>query len=468
LQVKSGGGGTVSQTSAAKTDGNYSALVNVTQASASAPWLVQISQSGLALVDGRTYTIAFSVKAASARSLDVVLQKTASPYTVLLEQRLSIATNWQSFTVTYAAALSQTDASLHFNLAAAPGQVWLDNVSIVISPALSATPSGGPPPSASPAPSATATPQPVAPNAKGVALRPFIQYWGSNAAGMNSDLADLKSGGITWARIDLYKTSTADPNFTQAVQAAKDRGIKLLVTVRKPPPERDLGTSVDRAAYKLWLAQMVARYRYHVKHWMIHNEPNLHYDWNINDSNGSSQSQYRASVLRYIEHLRDGYQTVKAIDPTATVLFAGLSEWTVERYMDVLVMTDAHRYFDVMSFHPYGRDPDRVLSRFNSFKSKMNLNPSFAAKPIWVTEIGFNTSWSNKAGYVTSEQAKADYLAQTLPRLKSAGARLPIFWYTLHENENVGGYALTRKNKTTLSTLYLPAFHTYRDLVFPQ
>jgi hypothetical protein len=213
---------------------------------------------------------------------------------------------------------------------------------------------------------------------------------------------------------------------------------------------------------------MVARYRHHVKYWMIHNEPNLHYEWNIDESNVSSQSQYRASVLRYVEHLRDGYQTVKAVDPGATVLFAGLSEWTVERYMDVLVTTDAHKYFDIMAFHPYGRDPDRVLSRFNSFESKMNLNPTFAAKPIWVTEIGFNTSWSNKAAYVASEQTKANYLVQTLPRLKSAGARLPIFWYTLHENENVGGYALTRKNKTTLSTQYLPAFYAYRDLVFPQ
>jgi hypothetical protein len=59
-------------------------------------------------------------------------------------------------------------------------------------------------------------------------------------------------------------------------------------------------------------------------------------------------------------------------------------------------------------------------------------------------------------------------LAQTLPRLKDAGAQSPIFWYTLHENEDVGGFALTRKNKTTLQTTYLPAYYAYRDLVFPQ
>ena len=97
----------------------------------------------------------------------------------------------------------------------------------------------------------------------------------------------------------------------------------------------------------------------------------------------------------------------------------------------------------------------------------MNLNANYAAKPIWVTEIGFNTSWSNKAGYVSSEQQKADYLAQTLRRLDDAGAQLPIFWYTLHENDNASGFGLTRKNKSTLQTEYFPAFYAYRDLSLP-
>jgi len=100
-------------------------------------------------------------------------------------------------------------------------------------------------------------------------------------------------------------------------------------------------------------------------------------------------------------------------------------------------------------------------------ESDYNVNVT-AGSSQWVTKIGFNTSPPNKAGYVTSEQTKASYLAQTLPRLEAAGAHLPIFWYTLPENEDVGGFALTRKNKTTLQTTYLPAYYTYRDLVYPQ
>ncbi len=678
LQTKTGGGATVSQTGATKTDGSYSGLVNVTAASAAQPWVVQLSQNKLAITSGQMYRVAFSAKAGAARPLDAVLQQTASPYAVYAENRFSLTTAWQAFSFFYPAGVSNPDVSLHFNLGGATGSVWIDAVSVssgaptptptaasgtptptrTRTPTPTATPppstggatvslipaadatvradspstnyggantlssdgspvmaaymkfdltslgsasvktatlrtmvtngssgtqalklasdttwgestitysnrpalgaafktfgggaqgswvavdvttglagragqlitlgvdstssdgyyffsrensadkvtlvietaSGGssgptptPTPTATPSssktptrtptptptptrtatqsPSATPTSTASGPGGKGVALRPFVQYWGSNRAGMDSDFADIKAGGISWARIDLFNTASPDPNFDYAVQSAKAHGINLLVTVHKTPPERDLGTDADRAVYRTWMGQMVDRYKYHVKYWMIHNEPNLHYEWNIDDNAGSNQAAYEASVARYVQHLRDGYETVKAKDPTAKVLFAGLSEWTMERYMDALIKTDAYRYFDIAAFHPYGYNPDRVLGRFNSFKGKMALNANYSPKPIWVTEIGFNTSWSNRAGYVTSEQTKASYLAQTLPRLKAAGAQLPIFWYTLHENEDVGGFALTRKNKTTLQTTYLPAYYTYRDLVYPQ
>ena len=146
-----------------------------------------------------------------------------------------------------------------------------------------------------------------------------------------------------------FTTASPNPAFDAAIQAAKNQRISVVVVVHKTAPGKDLGTDADRAAYRTWLAEMVNRYKYHVKHWEIHNEPNLHYEWNIDDSSGSNQAQYVASVQRYVSHLQDGFETVKANDPGATVLLAGLSEWTVERYMDVLVTTQAYRYFDVMS-----------------------------------------------------------------------------------------------------------------------
>ena len=68
-------------------------------------------------------------------------------------------------------------------------------------------------------------------------------------------------------------------------------------------------------------------------------------------------------------------ETVKATDPTATVLFGGLSEAKVERYLRAVMTTDASRYFDIMDFHAYGQTPDSVLSRYRSFRRSMHSQP---------------------------------------------------------------------------------------------
>jgi hypothetical protein len=594
LGVKSGGAGTVSQTSGTKVDRSYSALLNVTTASSSAPWVVQLSQDA-ALTSSQTYTVSFAAKASAARTIDVAAQKTASPYSIYGERLLNLTTSWQTFTFSFQGPGAPTASSLRFNVGGATGSVWLDNVSLV-----AGTPSGdnaftpvedsyvsaaspstnygtstalssdGDPVMASymkfdlstlagrwitkatlqmkvtnatnstqsvrlassswsdstinynnrpvlgqafqtfTAPSSGSTVNADVTSAlaakagqlvtlgidsagsdgyafysrenptdrvtlvvqsrpivkKGTAMRAFASFWDTNTAGMDSDFADMNAANVKMARLDLSYSTTPIAAFDAAVESARSHGIKVLALVHKPPPTNDLGTDTDRTAFKSWLAQMVNRYKYYVKYWEILNEPNLHYEWNIDDSAGSDQTKYADSVRRYVEVLKDGYQTVKANDPNATVLFGGLSEWTVERYMDVLVTTDAYRYFDIMSFHPYGYNPTRVLSRFASFKAKMNLKPTYAVKPIWVTETGFNTSWTDKAGYVTSEQQKADYLAQTMHLLYGAGAQLPIFWYTLHENSDTTGFGLELKDPGTLATQYFPAYYTYRDLVF--
>jgi hypothetical protein len=301
---------------------------------------------------------------------------------------------------------------------------------------------------------------------KGVSLRPFAEYWGRDRAGMDADMRDLRNAGITWARIDLYYTSSPNPAFDAAIASAKAHGVRVLVTVHKSAPLKDVGTRADRGVYRTWLAAMVKRYKYHVRHWEIQNEPNLRYEWTIDSSATSDQTVYETSVKRYLTVLRDAFGVIRANEPGARVLFGGLSEWRVERYLDVVLTTDAYRYFDVMSFHPYGRTPDRLVRRFDAVKNKLASNPGYATKAIWVTETGFNTTWTNKVGYVGSETTKADYLRRSLVRLRQAGARLPIFWYTLHENKPSSGYGLTLRDRSTGSVQYLPAYAAYRDLVF--
>ena len=81
------------------------------------------------------------------------------------------------------------------------------------------------------------------------------------------------------------------------------------------------------------MAQIVRRYRASVHYWEILSEPNLRYTWNIDSKHDSDQQAYPPRCGATSRCCKQGYETVKATDPTATVLFGGLSEAKVERYL---------------------------------------------------------------------------------------------------------------------------------------
>lgn len=330
----------------------------------------------------------------------------------------------------------------------------------------------GPAPSASVVAPAAAAPAEVAPAVvataprpvKGISMQQLLPYWGANARGIASDVADAQAAGATWARVSLPYGAAAAGQLAGVVAAAKAHRVRLVVVLEKPAPLNDLGTAANRAVYRSWVVGTVRRFKASVKYWEIFNEPNLRSSWNIDNRLGSNQTVYAAAVRRYVTLLVDGYRAVKAADPKAVVVFGGLSESTVERYLAVLLTTAAWRYFDVMSFHPFGRTPVKVMARYNALKVRMNARSGWARKPVWVTEVGFNTSWTTKGGYVPNEKVKAAYLADTVRRLFAA-TRRPVFWHNLHgANPANPGFGLETKNKATLAVRRLPAFTTFRAL----
>ena len=466
LTVKSGATATISQDGSTKTSGSYSAKVSIASTTGTA-WLVQLSQPNRPLTAGQRYDVAFSARASATRSIVSAFQQTLSPYTTYSSQSFTLTSTWTRFSYSFTASATQSNTSMHFNLGAATGSVWVDNVSVTAaatgsSPTPTPTATSTPRPSSSP--TATPTPTPSGPSPKGVSWYLPIEYWGTNTAGMLSDLVDMQNAKVNWVRIELDKKYALSSTDT-VVQQARSHGMSVLLTVENTYPYKDLGTQTDRDRYKAWLAQMVQRYKGSVKHWEIMNEVNLNLEWNIDQSLTSDQTAYQAAVHRYVLHLQDSYTTIKANDSTATVLFSGLSEWRVERYIDALAKEDACPYFDLMSYHPFGKDPDAVMARFDALKSRMAQKACLASKPIWITEVGFNTSLPNKAGYVTTEQLKSDYLKSSLQRLRAGGARLPIFVFTLHGFQPGSSYGLEEKDPATLKTTFFPAYYMYRDLV---
>jgi hypothetical protein len=298
----------------------------------------------------------------------------------------------------------------------------------------------------------------------------YTSTGGYNMDGMYKDLDTMNSAGINWVRFAMHK-GTGTGLYDKLVPALAARNMGWLANVMNPNG-KTAGTETQRAEYKAWLAVMVNRYKASgvVKYYEIHNEANIHHFWNI-DEYTTDTVAYASSVSDYIEHLKDGYTTVKANDPDAKVLIGGLSQWKDERFMDELIKQGGFQYFDIMAFHPYGSNPTKSMEELNSLKSKMALNATLAAKPIWVTEFGFSAV-SGSVGYMgtgSTETTKAQYLTDAMQKFRAAGVNFPMMWYN-YNGDNEGssttwvGYELVDTNRTTLVSTYREAYYAYKAL----
>ena len=139
-------------------------------------------------------------------------------------------------------------------------------------------------------------PRPV----KGISMQQLLPYWGANARGITSDVADAGAVGATWARVSLPYGAAAAGQLARVVAAANAHRVRLVVVLEKPAPLNDLGTAANRAVYRSWVVGTVRRFKASVKYWEIFNEPNLRSSWNIDNRLGSNQTVYAAAVRRYV------------------------------------------------------------------------------------------------------------------------------------------------------------------------
>lgn len=108
--------------------GTNCARIDVSQTTG-ADWQIEFAQYNRALIQGESYDVTFEARSASPRLISVSSQKGSPDWRNYgLYQLVSISTNWQSYTVTFTANETVTDARLQFFFGATTGTVWLDDV----------------------------------------------------------------------------------------------------------------------------------------------------------------------------------------------------------------------------------------------------------------------------------------------------------------------------------------------------
>lgn len=159
-----------------------------------------------------------------------------------------------------------------------------------------------------------------------------------------------------------------------------------------------------------------------VKFWEVWNEPNLTMFW-----------KPTPDPVAYTELLKLAYPAIKAADPEAYVLLAGLTLTTTNEqnssrtsanlYLQAIYDNGGKGYFDAVNYHPYGWSEPV----FTAIRQVLIANGE-PDKPLWVTEYGNPTGGTEGQQFVT-EQEQANLAVAAVQRVKTLDHATRLFFY---------------------------------------
>jgi hypothetical protein len=341
----------------------------------------------------------------------------------------------------------------------------------------SATATNSPlPPTETSAPTATPTLTPTETLTPGPTVTPIPSNFAvgvSSLTGSEPAFMAAQDLGVQWLRLDVdWKTIEAtrgQRNFGPldgAVLRANGVGIKLLLTVSNAPfwarnGVNEDGPPVDDATFDAFLKDLATRYAGKVSAYEIWNEPNLRRNWN-----GQA-----LSAESYVKLLRGAYGVLKAADPAALVISAGLSPTGYSdgknaigdrEYLAAAYKAGLAQVSDGIGAHPFGwgNPPDatcckaapgvsgwydsRTFFFLNTLADyhQIMVEAGDSSTPLWLTALGWGTADGVAApttvrkaafGFVAflDQNQQAAYLERALALSKLAGYVGPTFVYNL-------------------------------------
>lgn len=255
-------------------------------------------------------------------------------------------------------------------------------------------------------------------------------------------LALVREMGAPWI-VELFPWAYHQPapdrfDWRQAdliINHAEAQGLRVLARISMTPawarpPDTPLNwlTADSYPAYAEFAAAFAARYKGRVEHLIIGNEPNLSFEWG---GRATTPADY-AALLRAV------YPAVKAANPDALVLAAGLAP-TLEPpgspnglndllYLQGLYAVGAADYFDALAVHAYGltfppaAPPAADVLNFRRVEllRAIMLAHGDGATPMYITESGYNDHprWTRAvrpAQRINYTLAMIDYATQSWP-----------------------------------------------------
>lgn len=257
----------------------------------------------------------------------------------------------------------------------------------------------------------------LAPVARADLPRSFVGIYDEDTSGL-TDQARL-GVGIVRQPFDLGRVQDEGwAPYDDYVARAATAGVSVLpVLVRRP----ELGPPPSNAVLAEFAGEAVSRYgptgSFWLEHpdvpflpvhaWQVWNEPNIPNWW-----------RGRPSAQKYVGMLRAGSRAIRAADPGAEVVAAGLPNSKLGvpflTYLDRMYRAGARGSFDTLAIHPYARDVGGVLALAERARAVMNRWRDRSR--LWITEFGWSTG-GDASAFRVSQRGQADRIAGSLSAL---------------------------------------------------
>jgi hypothetical protein len=166
-----------------------------------------------------------------------------------------------------------------------------------------------------------------------------------------------------------------------------------------------------------------------ITRWQIWNEP-------------SSQTYYRPKPdpEGYAKLVKFSHDVITGVDPGAEIVLAGVftapeggPRYRIAPYMhDFYGVRGVVKHFDIAAVHPYARTIEGLSKQINNVRRVMRRGRA-AAKPLWITELGWSSDAPGPGPLLVGPQAQRDLLAQSfdlLARQREAWNLAGVSWYS--------------------------------------
>jgi hypothetical protein len=293
----------------------------------------------------------------------------------------------------------------------------------------------------------------IVPHAGAVAPRSFYGVIPANDPD-STEIARMGAGKVgtlrinfVWGAVQPSAGSGLDwSHYDAIIGAAAGQGIRVLPTVYSSPawvaPKTNYPPSKSRLAdFQAFVRGAAQRYGSNGTFWSDHPTiPKLPViDWQLwNEVNSPSFWFRKPNARQYVGLLRVFHGGIKAGDPAAHVVLAGLFRTPqvkhgidLDRYLPAIYRSKAKPLFDAVAIHPYATTPRDALTAVKETRQIMARYKD-RRTPIWITEIGWATG-GDPTPLTVSPQRQAGYLRKTFGLMAANRGRLKIagvIWYS--------------------------------------